>query len=263
MIDLHLHSTKSDGKLSPKELVQWALLRGLKIISLTDHDSISGLDEAKEESEKIGIQLVPGIELSAYAKEEVHILGYNIDYKNAAFLEELSIVQEKRRSRNLEIKAKLESLGIMTDIDPAHEDAGRMNFARDIVSKGYCPTVNDVFDKYLGKGGAAYTVSMRLSPLEAVKLIENYGGTPVLAHPKRFIQDKSLELLVEGLVSYGLKGIEVYYPSHTEREKAELKALAKRHNLIMTGGSDFHGDELSKTLKFKLDDFCKKTLNIT
>jgi predicted metal-dependent phosphoesterase TrpH len=251
LTDLHLHSSASDGILSPKEVVRWAALNNLKIISLTDHDTVDGLNDAREECQRLGVAFVSGIELSAYSTDEIHILGYGIDYENDEFIERLSAVKAQRAQRNAELKDKLAQLGVHVDVDPMEKGAGRMNFARDMVKKGISRTPAHAFEQYLGKGGLAYTPSKRLKPFEAVELIRDFNGLPVLAHPKRFIQDKNLLDIIEGLIPHGLLGVEVYYPSHSAADIAELKRLAKSKNLIATGGSDYHGEELSAGFESK------------
>ncbi len=258
--DLHLHSTASDGKLSPKDLVMWAHEKGLNCIALTDHDTTAGIEEAKATAKKLNITCLAGIELSTKAKCEVHILGYNIDYKNKEFVEELEKIKQSRIERNKLLKNKLESLKIFLNIDETAYGVGRMHFARKMVEKDICQNTNEAFDKFLGTNGQAYVSSIRLKPLEAVKLISKFGGTPVLAHPKKFLQDGSLELFLNGLVPYGLKGLECYYPSHNETDVKTLLAMAKKHGLIATGGSDFHGDEVFKYPQFELSPKAKAVL---
>lgn len=261
-IDLHLHSTASDGKLSPKDLVLWAKNRGLETIALTDHDTVSGIDEAKEECKKQGINFVVGIELSSFGKFETHILGYNFDYQNPNFLSELEVIKKRRIARNILLKEKLEEFGMKLDINPQKYGIGRMHFAREMVEKGYVKTINSAFDQYLGSNGKAYIKSQKITPFEAVELIKKYGGVAVIAHPKRFLQDKNLADFVDGLTDFGLMGLEVYYPNHNETDTAKLKNVALSKNLIMTGGSDFHGDEVFRYPSFELEERAKKLLGI-
>lgn len=262
MIDLHTHSTFSDGKLTPTQLVAWAQERGVNLLSLTDHDSTDGISEAQKECEKNGMQFISGIEFSTFAEYEIHVLGYNIDYLNPRFVQELRNVKDRRKERNALLKTKLHSLGIAIDLDTTADGVGRMNFARALVAQGFCDNTNSAFDKYLGAHGAAYTVAERLKPIEAVQLIRKFGGVAVLAHPKRYLQEKRLDMLLSGLCDYGLQGIEVYYPAHNETDRAQLKKQAKKYNLILTGGSDYHGDAVYCYPEFELDEFSKRVLKV-
>lgn len=241
--DLHIHTTKSDGSKTPTEVVRRAKSKGLELIAITDHDGVAGLEEGREEANRLGIKFVDGIELSTFATCEIHILGYNFDYKNPDFLAELQAVKEMRKERNRNIGKKLESLGIKTDIDFSADGLGRMNMARALVKTGYCTDTQDAFDRYLGVNGRAYCDARRLTPVEAVKLIKRYGGIASVAHPKKYLLDKRLDLLLGGLKQYGLDGLELNYPSHNESDKAQFEELMKKYGLIATGGSDYHGDE--------------------
>lgn len=174
--DLHVHTTKSDGSLTPREVVRWAKNKGLDVMAITDHDSVAGLDEGRDEAKKLGIKFVGGIEFSTYSICEIHILGYNIDYKNPDFVQELQKVKDLRKERNVRIGQKLQDLGIKLDIDFASDGLGRMNMARELVKKGYCKDINDAFDTYLKPGAKAYCEAKRLTPVEAVKLIKKHGG---------------------------------------------------------------------------------------
>ena len=164
-----------------------------------------------------------------------------------------------RRARNLLIGEKLAGYGVELGIDFSSDGLGRMNIARLMVEKGYAKDVQDAFNRYLGPNGKAYSDVRRTSPLEAVKLIAAFGGVPVLAHPKKYLQQKTLRLLVEGLRPFGLKGIEVYYPTHTADAVAALSAVADRYGLIRTGGSDYHGEE-DKSLDYRPSSATLKAL---
>lgn len=262
MTDLHTHSNLSDGKLTPSQLVAWAKERKVKILSLTDHDTTDGLAKAENECGIAGIKFVNGIEFSTYAKSEIHILGYNIDYLNPQFVQKLNDVKLKRIARNVELKAKLHAIGITLEIDANAEGVGRMNFARALVEQNFCANTNIAFDRFLGANGIVYTPAARLKPFEAVELIKRFDGVAVLAHPKRYLQDRNLELMLRGLIKYGLQGLEVYYPAHNETDIANLKTLAHKYQLAMTGGSDFHGDAVYNYPEFELDDFAKRLLKI-
>ena len=259
--DLHLHTTASDGKLTPAEIVHWAKDSGLEVIAVTDHDTVDGTQEAEEEAKRLDVRFVRGIEISTYAVSEVHILGYNIDYKNADFLSALENVKQMRVARNIAIGAKLANLGIKLDMDFGGNGVGRMNIAREMVREGVCQDVNEAFDKYLTVGAKAYCSVRRVTPIEAVKLIEGCGGFASIAHPKKYLLDGRLEMLISGLKPIGLKGLEVYYPGHSDKDIAQLLGLCKRYGLLPTGGSDYHGDE-DKNFKCQLDARTAKALHV-
>lgn len=257
--DLHLHSTASDGSMTPTQLVSWAKKSGLEVMAMTDHDTINGIDEGKSAAKELGIKLIPGIEISTFSTCEIHVLGYNIDYKNEEFLQKLQWVKNQRIERNIKIGEKLRNLGIDANIDYSREGLGRMVMARELVKEGFCKDVQEVFDKYLGTNGKAYCSVRRMMPLDAVKLIKEFGGFASLAHPKKYLLDKRLEILVSGLKDYGLDGLEVYYPGHSEQDIKNLMNLCNKYRLLPTGGSDFHGDE-DKDFVIDLDERTKRKL---
>ena len=250
--DLHIHTTASDGKYTPIEAVRWAKDSGIEVMSVTDHDSIDGLGEAEAGARSLGIKFVPGIEISALAHCEVHVLGYNIDYNNPDFATELNAVKDMRRARNIEIGKRLAGYGIKPNINFEDNGVGRMNIARAMVEGGYVKDVSEAFDKYLGLGGKAYCTSKRITPKQAVELVVKYGGFASLAHPKRYLLDKRLDKMLAELVPAGLRGLEVNYPSHFDSDKDALRAECKKYGLLPTGGSDFHGEE-NKHFTFNLD----------
>ncbi|MBR4800373.1 MAG: PHP domain-containing protein [Clostridia bacterium] len=257
--DLHTHTTASDGSMTPTKVVDWAKKGGLDVVAITDHDTVAGLAEGKKRAEEVGIKFVPGVELSTFAVCEIHILGYNIPYENPEFLSALDAAQNLRIERNKRIGEKLAHYGFKLDIDFSAKGVGRMNMARDMVQKGYVKDVQEAFDKWLGTSGKVYCETRRLSPLDAVKLIKEYGGIASIAHPKKYLLDGRLDMLVEGLKKFGLDGIEVNYPSHTDKDRQDLVALARKYGLLQTGGSDFHGDE-DKDFVFLLDARTKTAL---
>lgn len=240
--DLHIHTTASDGRLTPAEAAKWAKEKGMDAFAVTDHDSIGGLDEAGRAAKELGIKFVRGIELSCYSVCEIHILGYNFRLDDA-FVEELEGVKELRRARNLAIGQKLAAQGIDLGIDYAADGLGRMNIARKMVEKGVAKDVQNAFDRYLGVGGIAYAESKRLTPIAAVKMLKKYGALVSIAHPKKFLQDGRLEMLIDGLKRSGLDGLEVNYPGHTDADRAALLKLCSKYRLYPTGGSDYHGDD--------------------
>ncbi|MBI2864131.1 MAG: PHP domain-containing protein [Chloroflexi bacterium] len=245
LVDLHSHTTASDGVLSPTELVDLAASRGLKILAITDHDSTEGIEEALEAARfHPNLQIVPGIEIGTdVTNGEVHILGYLLDYHNPSFQEQLKVMRESRQGRGKRIVAKLANLGIKIEWKRVQEIAGggsvgRPHIAQAMFERGYIPSLQEAFIKYIGRTGPAYAERYKLTPLEAVKLIARVGGLPVIAHPGDI---QSLEALVKKLKPAGLVGIEVYYDGYPPEVMNDLRKLAERHGLIPCGGSDFHG----------------------
>lgn len=241
--DLHLHTSASDGALSPAETVAHIASLGAELIAVTDHDTVDGLDEAAAAARDAGVKFVPGIEISARSNGEIHILGYDIDYKNPLFVQKLQAVKEQRRLRNIAIGERLAALGVAPEMDFEAKGVGRKNIAAAMVAEGKVASVQEAFDRYLGQQGAAYVAAERITPLAAVGLIAEFGGVPVLAHPKKYLLARTLGLLTSGLSPFGLAGIEVFYPGHTAADIAALTAEARRMGLVVTGGSDYHGDE--------------------
>lgn len=242
--DLHMHSVFSDGTDEVPAIVAKAKAAGLSLMSLTDHDTVKGVGLALEEGEKQGIKVLPGIEISTYAICEVHILGYNIDINNDRLLTRLAEIEDKRHERIKAILANLKKYNIELDEEKIFDrigTVGRMHIAKQLLAKGYCQTITEAFDRYLGERGIAYVPSKRITPLEGVKLIKAAGGLAVVAHPLIFCQKGKLDDLIGGLKTYGLDGLEVYYPTHTLDDTAKLYDLAKKNMLIATGGTDYHG----------------------
>lgn len=242
--DLHMHSVFSDGTDEVPAIVAKAKAAGLSLMSLTDHDAVKGVGLALEEGEKQGIKVLPGIEISTYAICEVHILGYNIDINNDRLLTRLAEIEDKRHERIKAILTNLKKYNIELDEEKIFDrigTVGRMHIAKQLLAKGYCQTITEAFDRYLGERGIAYVPSKRITPLEGVKLIKAAGGLAVVAHPLIFCQKGKLDDLIGGLKTYGLDGLEVYYPTHTLDDTAKLYDLAKKNRLIATGGTDYHG----------------------
>lgn len=248
-IDLHVHTTASDGTMRPAEVVRYAQKKGLRAIAITDHDTIEGLDEAIREGNESGFEVIPGVELSVDSPTgTMHVLGYYIDPANAELTGKLLILQQARMERNLTIIERLRGLGISMELSevkaaPEHGQIGRPHFAHTLVKKGYARTIQDAFDRYLGKGKPAYAEKFRFTPEEAMHFIGTAGGITVLAHPFTLNQPqrKDLEPLIKALKEKGLEGIEVFYPEHSEGQTRLYRSLAKKHGLLLTGGSDFHG----------------------
>ena len=244
--DLHIHTNESDGDFSPTAVVEMAAESKLELISITDHDTINGLQEAISASKRMGIEIVPGIEISSYREAEIHILGYNVPLENRDFQREIEKINSLRDMRQRTIVKKLQALNVDIDIDEViriacGEIIGRMHIAKILVKKGYCNTISHAFDMYLGTNGKAAVKDMRIRPSEAVELISRFNGVAVLAHPGRSnLTFSEVEMLANELKEVGLKGIESEYFSHTSAEKERFRLLASKLSLASFGGSDFH-----------------------
>lgn len=241
--DLHLHTTASDGALSPRDTVFHIADLGAELVAVTDHDTVDGLDEAAEAAREKGVKFVCGIEISARSTGEIHVLGYRIDYKNPDFVDRLQEIKTMRVNRNLIIGERLAALGVAPDMDFGANGLGRKNIADAMVRAGFVSGVQEAFDRYLGAKGAAYVAAKRVTPLAAVRLIKDFGGLTVLAHPRTYLYDKTLQPLIEGLKPHGLAGLEVYYPKYSDADVSALERTAKKYGLIATGGSDYHGED--------------------
>jgi 3',5'-nucleoside bisphosphate phosphatase len=247
-IDLHAHTTASDGSLRPAELVRKAAAEGLAALAVTDHDTIAGLAEAREESGKAGIELVNGMELSVKWDEGTfHLLGYLFE-EGPGLAVGLARLQALRHDRNLRMIAKMNELGI----DVSHADiaaeggggqVGRPHMAKALVRKGHASSIHDAFEKLLRRGRPAYVIVDRLEPADAFALVREAGGVPVVAHPYQLrLKDEELDARLAEWKKLGLGGIEVQHSSHDAARQSFLQGLADRHGLAATGGSDFHGD---------------------
>ena len=253
-VDLHLHTTASDGVLSPSEIVRYAREQGLQAVAITDHDTIEGNAEALDEGAKSGLEVISGVEISAqFDLGSMHILGFFIDIGNTALKERLSLLQETRAQRNPKMVQRLRKLGMELSYDEVLHasgggQVGRPHVAQVLLKKGYVNTIQDAFDRYLGKGAPAYVNKFRFDPEEAIGLIREAGGIPVLAHAftLHIPSPHQLDALLGELVRSGLMGIEVFYPEHTKDQISLYKGLAQKHDLLVTGGSDYHGIEGDK-----------------
>ncbi len=246
-IDLHTHSHFSDGSMSPTEVVKLAKESGLRAISLTDHDTIDGLDEFMEAGKEYGIETIPGIEFSVVSTGETHILGYNIDYKQPDFFNALDRVKKLRLENNKRTEESLKKLGFDVTVEDVRKispvgNIGRAHFARVMADKGYASSVKEAFSLYLDKGKPGYNSLRLLTPEDAIKLIKNAGGKAYLAHLHLTkMQGEELDNYVKSLKDAGLDGIEGYYTEYTDEMEKEYQDLAKKYNLLLSGGSDFHG----------------------
>jgi|DewCreStandDraft_1066081.scaffolds.fasta_scaffold00011_54 predicted metal-dependent phosphoesterase TrpH len=243
-VDLHAHTTASDGTLRPAELVKLALERGLTVLGITDHDSTEGIAEALQAAAGTPLRIIPGVEINTDVPAgEVHVLGYFIDTANEALQRQLSLQRSGREARARLMVEKLAALGLHISWERVLELAqggaiGRPHIAQALVERGYVATPAEAFEKYIGHGGPAYVERTKLTPAEAVALIRQAGGVPVLAHPTF---SPAYEALVAELVEAGLAGLECYYAGYDQETVVHLLMLAQRHGLIPTGGSDFHG----------------------
>lgn len=261
-LNLHMHSVYSDGVFTPDELIKMQARDKIEAASLTDHDSIFGISEAVAAGEKYGVRVIPGIELSSYSTCEIHILGYNFDYKNPEFAKKLKDIKELRKTRIKKTIEKLNGLGISFDDSSLDFDAGsvgRVHVAKEMVKQGLVSSVSDAFHRYLGAGKRAYISGYRLTPIDAVSLIKEFGGVAVLAHPV-YIQKDSLELLVSGLVPYGLDGMECYYASYTADDTLRFLRMADKYGLITTAGTDLHDGNLYVSNAYSCDRVDIKSL---
>lgn len=248
MIDLHVHSTFSDGSETPEALAAAAISAGLTAIALTDHDTLRGVPPFLEACAARGLCGIAGVELSAeYVHGTMHILGYLVQPGHVEFEHALESMRDGRGDRNRIILAKLNALGLAMTWDEvaakAGEDVvGRPHFALVMIDKGYVKTKEEAFDRYLAKGKTAYVDRVRLTPGNSIRLIHAAGGLAVLAHPCTLNHtDAELRRLLTHMVEIGLDGLEVYYSEYTPEQHRRYLALAKDYNLIMTGGSDYHG----------------------
>lgn len=253
-VDLHTHTTKSDGTFTPTELVDYAIQKGLTAVAITDHDTTEGLDEALSyaaslsNQNKPSVEVIPGIEFSTeYEGKDVHIVGLYISYDAPAFQAQLDAFVESRINRNIKMCAKLQE----ADIDITYEklqaenpDAviTRAHYAAYLLAHGYVKSRQEAFDRYLGDHTKYFIPREKVTPAQAVQLILEAGGIPVLAHPPLYHMGKErLEKLIASLKDAGLMGIEAIYSTYTNQEERDMRRLADKYGLLLSGGSDFHG----------------------
>jgi len=241
--DLHLHTNFSDGTYTPQELVLKSIKCGLSAIAIVDHDTICAIVPALEAAKEKNIEVLSGIEFSSeHETKEVHILGYLIDYNNSALLEKLDFLKKIRIQRVYKIIEKLKSLGVILSPEAVFEIAkggtvGRLHIARAMLKEGLISSLAEAFQKYIGDKCPAYVLGFKFSVKEAIELIKKSGGIPVLAHPYVLNNDELILQFIED----GLMGLEIYYPEHSQSMVNFYLKLAKKHNLLITGGSDCHG----------------------
>lgn len=252
-IDLHTHSTCSDGLLTPTALLTLAARRGLAAIALTDHDTVAGLPEALAHGTVTGVEVLPGIEISSgFDGVSLHILGYGFNHEQPAFLAFLDRLQQARRNRNQGILERFQALGISITEEElsqvAGDQVGRPHFARLLVRKGRAKNSQDAFARYLKRGCPAFVEHVKPPADEVISRLTEANGLAVLAHPA--CSDPGLEkipALVARLKDYGLAGLEAFYPTHSQKTCRLLQALAAKHGLLLSGGTDYHGDTHSVT----------------
>ncbi len=245
-IDLHTHSLKSDGSMTPTEVVEEAKRAGLAAIALSDHDTVDGVREAVEAGERLGVEVIPAIEFSVQSKTETHILGYFIDIENPELLKTLKEVVDLRIERNHVTCQRLNELGFEMTLEEVRALApnnfvGRAHFARVMMDKGYISSVKEGFDKYMSVGKYAYCEKQRLTARDAIELIEKCGGLSFLAHPHLTkLPDDELKDFLRELKGYGLCGLEGYYTDYTPGMQEKYQSMADELGLMISGGTDFH-----------------------
>ena len=246
-LDLHLHTTFSDGSRTPTDVLTLASKAKVTALAITDHDTITGLPEAIQAGRSLGIEVIPGIELSSrWGNTELHVLGYFLDWNNAELRRQLTRFQDARHVRNPRIIEKLNALGIHLTYDDVKALAGdgsvgRPHIARVLIEKGYVTSAKEAFDRYLADGAVAHVPRDLPEPAEAIAVIRAAGGVPVLAHPSWLDRSEGIYKVCEQLKTVGLGGIEVHYSTHRPEQTAAYLEVARRLDLLVTGGSDFHG----------------------
>ena len=251
IVDLHVHSTASDGTYTPEEVAKLAKTIGLSAIALTDHDTIDGLDAFQKTGNTLGIETITGIEFAAlwekHHRPEIHIVGLGFDPDHPALLERMKDIQNSRDVRNQKMCEKLSSIGLHITLDEVAANAGgeiitRAHFANVLLKKGYIAKKEDAFSRYISTGLPGYVEREFLSPELCIRTIKEAGGAAVLAHPTLYgLNMAQLEELCEELIPYGLDGIECQYSTYSSAETKTITTLAEKMNLLPSGGSDFHG----------------------
>jgi predicted metal-dependent phosphoesterase TrpH len=249
-IDLHAHTTASDGSVSPADLIRKAVEIGLLAVAVTDHDTIGGLAEAQAEATRTGIDFVTGVELSVEdSGGRFHLLGYLFRADDPTLTETLARIRARRNERNEKMAELMREMGLPVTMDDVRAEAGdgdviaRPHFAAAFVKKGVVATYQEAFDKYLATGKPLYQPKEVLTPADAIALIHQAGGLAVMAHPKLvpLAPDALAQRVADLVENAGMDGLECYYSQHSPEETERFLAIAERHNLVVTGGSDFHG----------------------
>ena len=250
-VDLHLHTTCSDGTLSPEALAREAARRGLRVIAITDHDSVAGVAPAQVAGQALGLTVVPGIEASTELDgEEIHLLGYGFDFRSAAFLHALAGFQQARRVRNSQILERLRGLGCGVEAErvaalSGGETVSRPHIAAAMVEAGHVASIQEAFNRFLAQGKPAYVAGAAPPPGEVMAALREAGAIVSIAHPSKLRGKDTLRKLVEA----GLRGIEVYHIDQTPTDVARFSALARELGLLETGGSDSHGPDSARPVE--------------
>ena len=249
-VDLHVHSTASDGSEPPSEVVRLAAGAGLTAVALTDHDTLEGVEEARDEAERLGLELIPGVELSCeWVRGGLHLVVLFLEPGRGPLQDRLGALRDFRDCRNRGIAERLAALGMDIDYQEVLEQSGggsvgRPHFAAVMKRKGYVPDLADAFDRYLGAGGPAYVARRLLSPEEAIRLALRSGAVPVVAHPHTLGLDNAAEYAATYrlLAGFGLVGVECFYGEYGPATRRDLERSVRSFGLLPSGGSDFHGD---------------------
>lgn len=248
MIDLHIHTTSSDGTFRPKELVQMAATLNLTAIAITDHDTVDGVAEALVASKKFDLPVIAGVELSVEEDFEMHILGLFIDHTNPRLVSKLLEIKNGRRARNREMVKNLNNLGFNLNFnkiaaEAGTEDFGRPYIAQALLKNGYVKSIKEAFEKYLSFEGSVFVTRSKLSVSETISLIKDAGGLAILAHPVDIkLGKKEFLTFLKRLIASGLDGMEVYYSKNSKEQTNYYNSLAEELNILKSGGADFHGD---------------------
>lgn len=247
-IDLHVHSNCSDGTFTPTELVDYALKKKLAAIALTDHDTIDGLPEIFAAAEDSGLEVIGGIEFSTeFHGKDVHIVGLDFDYRMPEFCRQLTRFQNSRDIRNEKMISRLREEGIDITWEAMMQEYPdavwtRAHFGKFLLEHGYVPDIKEAFSRYLADDACCFIPREKVTPVQAVELIRLANGIPVLAHPMLYhLDDASMDELIESLKAVGLTGIEGFYSTYSRADEEHVRSLANRHQLLLSGGSDFHG----------------------
>ncbi len=259
-VDLHIHTTASDGSLTPTQLVSFAARLALKVIAITDHDSTAGVREGQIAGQARGVEVIAGVEINTDVPQaEVHVLGYFVDPDHAELNTQLARIREGRVGRARKMAQVLAGMGAPVRFERILEIAGdgavgRPHVAQALVEAGYAHGYRDAFERFIGRDSPAYVERMKFTPSEACALIRRAGGLPVLAHPvfyDKYGAIKSavdLDVLLPALIDAGLVGLEAYYPNYDAVTNEYLLGIARRYNLLVTGGTDFHGERVGQPI---------------